>query len=387
MMIYLFGDYNIQYFWNKISNIKIEWFKDITCAKFCDDKNLINLNNYNFKSNDFIIFSFGNLDFINIDNLIDYKLYINNLINNYLKTIINYIELINIDNINICIHNIIPPIRSNNLELDINKLIYIKYFNKILYNQCLIYNFIFIDIYDHYSDIQGFKNIYKIDSMYLINYIYNYLTNDNRLFTTYQNIYFDKTQIDSYNIYDNIDYNVLLSFNDDNLKFEIEFFNKYKCEIVKYDIYNNQIDQLSNYNNIFMYFNIKNKEYSFFNIITDQQLKSINQMIIIFNNPLDNYHNSIDSTNISLTNKLECIKKINKTHYLIYINSKDNQNILECTYINKKLCKSIDLYRYNYLKKNINSIPNYLIKNNLTTLFISSTININNDIIYNIYNI
>ena len=100
----------------------------------------------------------------------------------------------------------------------------------------------------------------------------------------------------------------------------------------------NLVNILTKHKNIFLKMDVEGREYKWLLFIDSELLKNIKQMVIEFHN--------INSGNNSLTynDKMECIKKINKTHYLIHAHGNNYEpttnnipNTIELTFINKDI--------------------------------------------------
>lgn len=99
---------------------------------------------------------------------------------------------------------------------------------------------------------------------------------------------------------------------------------------------------IEKYNDIFLKMDIEGGEYWWILSLKKEQLKKIKQIVIEFHEITNNY--VIDNKY-----KIKCIKKLNKTHYLIHAHNNNctkhytNEeykyeipNVIELTYINKK---------------------------------------------------
>ena len=96
------------------------------------------------------------------------------------------------------------------------------------------------------------------------------------------------------------------------------------------------------YNNIFLKMDIESGEYPWLLNISEDQLKKIKQIVIEFH--------GITNDNWGYTNidKMNCLKKLNNTHYIIHAHGNNNgvvvnniPDIIELTYVNKKYFNSI----------------------------------------------
>ena len=70
-------------------------------------------------------------------------------------------------NLNICVYNVVPPCKKEEtlenkeypfLGTNEDRKLYVQYFNYKCKEQCEKNNFLFIDIYDSYSDKEGYLN-------------------------------------------------------------------------------------------------------------------------------------------------------------------------------------------------------------------------------------
>ena len=198
MSIHTFGDShssNIISGWNK--NIKSHHLGPILCYSFGKDHlKRCDIRNYNIKNNDTLIFCFGELDcrcHVNkhITNEITYQTIIENLIENYVNAIKKNISKVNIKLKNICIYNVVPPIKKENIYRDSKypcigtneeRKSYVLYFNQLAKQKCIENDWIFFDIYDKYTTKDGFLehkysdgNIHIYDGKYINEFIQKYL--------------------------------------------------------------------------------------------------------------------------------------------------------------------------------------------------------------------
>ena len=138
----------------------------------------IDIRNLNIEDGDSIIFCLGEIDcrchiHKYINESLKYEEIIDNIIENYFEAIELNIDLCNIKLKNICIYNIVPPIEKHNtyenpeypyLGSDEERKKYVLYFNKKLKEKCFQKNYIFFDVYDKYTDENGFLNKNLSDS-------------------------------------------------------------------------------------------------------------------------------------------------------------------------------------------------------------------------------
>ena len=164
--IHTFGDSHSEFGWN--DNIKKHHLGPILCYSFGKEKlKRLDIKNYDVSKGDYVIFCFGEIDCRchvkkHISKNITYVNIIENIVKNYFEAI-----LLNVKNIEVrvCVYNVVPTVEKNNtpgsstypfLGTDKERKKYVLYFNKLLKKYCLIHNFIFFDVYDHYIDKNGF---------------------------------------------------------------------------------------------------------------------------------------------------------------------------------------------------------------------------------------
>jgi len=209
-----------------------------------------------------------------------------------------------------------------------------------------------------------------------------------------------------YIICDNIDYKLLLSCGlSDDITFEIDFLKKYnvicyafdgtinkmpqdndKIHFIKKNISSiesitttNMFEYINNYDDIFLKMDIETWEYSWIESLSYEQLNKIKQLVIEFHFPFTYSKEIFNNLSypINVDDKIKCLQKISKTHYLIHLHPNNCcgttiynniivPNVFECTYIRKDLCKNIE--------KNNDKIPGALdVKNviNMDEIFLN----------------
>lgn len=170
MAIHTFGDSHCDNPWACVPNIQRHFVGPKLCFSVGRDGIIIN-NGYNVKNGDTVIFCFGEIDcrchiqkHIRSEN--DYKQIIDNIVYNYFVQIKNAIYTF--DNLKTCIYNVVPPIEKHTnsiqdayfpqLGTDEERKTYVLYFNEKLKEKCMEYGFIYFDVYDKYTDSNGFLN-------------------------------------------------------------------------------------------------------------------------------------------------------------------------------------------------------------------------------------
>lgn len=124
MKIHTFGDShssNIISGWKDCNNIVSHHLGPVLCYSFGKEKlNRLDLTKYEIEDNDTIIFCFGEIDCRchiqkHITDTVKYYDIINTIVNNYIEAIkLNLSNLKNIKLKNVCIYNVVPPVRKIN---------------------------------------------------------------------------------------------------------------------------------------------------------------------------------------------------------------------------------------------------------------------------------
>ena len=155
------------------------------------------IRNFDFKDGDTIIFSFGEIDcrcHVNkhITQSKTYQDVIDDIVNNYIEAIELNISVSKINFKNVSVYNVVPPIQRWNtwenpefpyLGTDEERKQYVLYFNKKLKEICIEKKYIFFDIYNNYTDENGFLRKDLSDgNVHIANEIYiNKFIKDNNL--------------------------------------------------------------------------------------------------------------------------------------------------------------------------------------------------------------
>lgn len=154
----------------------------------------INIRDLNINHDDSIIFCFGELDcrsYIqkNISELINYEQVINYIIINYFNYISFSIKHSLINFKKICVFNVVHPVEKNNtfdepnypfLGTDEERKSYVLYFNTKIKEYCEKNNYVFFDVYDKYTDENGYlkkdlsdKGVHIKNGIYINEFIIN----------------------------------------------------------------------------------------------------------------------------------------------------------------------------------------------------------------------
>lgn len=193
-MIHTIGDSHSKFPWEKIPGVKVHWLRAIlafTAGR--DGLKRVNISNIGLKPNDSIIFCFGEIDcrghihkHLTEDNT--YQKQIDLIVKKYFDTIKLNKDVVKFD-INIAVNNVVPVYelpktnKKNHpkfpfLGTNENRKVYVKYFNSQLKKYCDLNNYLFIDVYDKYTDSKGFLNkslsdgnIHIGNPKYLLNFL------------------------------------------------------------------------------------------------------------------------------------------------------------------------------------------------------------------------
>ena len=190
MSIHTIGDSHSQNGWSGIINHHLD---PILCYSFGNEQlNRYDIRNFNINDEDTIIFCFGEIDcrchiHKHINETNSYEEIIYNIVNNYFEAIKINIITSQLKLKNICVYNVVPPIQKYNTEEDSRypylgndeeRKKYTLYFNKKLKERCIENNYIFFDIYDKYTDENGFLRkdlsdgkVHIRDGVYITNFI------------------------------------------------------------------------------------------------------------------------------------------------------------------------------------------------------------------------
>lgn len=193
MAIHTFGDSHSKEGWDGVANIQIHHLGPKLCFSIGRDGIIIK-DGYNVMNGDTVIFSFGEIDcrchvYKHLTESNTYKEIIDAIVDNYfiqIQTAVN-----TVDALKTVIYNVVPPIQKDNTSQDANfphlgtddeRKEYILYFNQKLKQRCTEYNFLFFDIYNKYTDSNGFLNkvlsdgtVHIRDGVYIKEFVENNL--------------------------------------------------------------------------------------------------------------------------------------------------------------------------------------------------------------------
>jgi len=190
MSIHTIGDSHSYSGWTGVINHHLG---PVLCYSFGKEKlSRCDIRNYNIKDGDTIVFTFGEIDcrchiHKHITEATTYTDIINDLVENYFEAIELNVSISKIKLKNICVYNVVPPVQRKNthenpeypfLGSDEERKKYILYFNETLKQKCTQKGYIFIDVYTHYTDENGFLqkdlsdgNVHIGNGVYIIDFM------------------------------------------------------------------------------------------------------------------------------------------------------------------------------------------------------------------------
>jgi hypothetical protein len=192
MSIHTIGDSHCGNGWSGTGRIQ-HHLGAVLCYSFGKEKlNRCDIRNFNIKDGDTIVFCLGEIDcrchiHKHITDTITYQDIINKIVENYFEAIELNVSTSQIKLKNVCVYNVVPPVQKYNtyehpdcpyLGTDEERKNYVLYFNKKLKEKCLEKEYVFFDIYDNYTDENGYLRKDLSDglnhienSIYVINFI------------------------------------------------------------------------------------------------------------------------------------------------------------------------------------------------------------------------
>jgi hypothetical protein len=180
-IIHTFGDSHSHHGFRNLNNynIRMNHIGSKTMSNFGRFKlDLLDISKFNVQSGDYVCFCFGEIDCrSHVPKFKEkYKELIEQIVDSYIDAIKENIK--NFSDLKVMIYNIPPTLRKsyeNRNDLfpmigtDEERIIYIKYMNDKLREQCEINKFIFFDVYDSYVGEDGFMKFELSDGCIHIN--------------------------------------------------------------------------------------------------------------------------------------------------------------------------------------------------------------------------
>jgi hypothetical protein len=191
MSFHTIGDSHSCHGWTNI--IQQHFLGPLLCYSFGKEKlNRCDIRKFNIEDGDTIIFCLGEIDcrchiHKHITEITPYQEIINDIVNNYFEAIGVNVSISQIKLKNVCVYNVVPPIQKDNtwenpeypyLGTDEERKQYVLYFNKKLKEKCIEKEYIFFDIYNNYTDENGFLrkdlsdgNVHISNGIYISDFI------------------------------------------------------------------------------------------------------------------------------------------------------------------------------------------------------------------------
>jgi hypothetical protein len=168
MSIHTIGDSHSVHGWKKMINHHIG---PVLCYNFGKDKlNRCDIRTLPIKDGDTIVFCFGEIDcrchvHKHVTESFTYQEVIQTIVDNYFDAIDLNLTTSQLQLKHVCVYNVVPPIQKYNtwenpeypyLGTDDERKQYVLFFNQQLQKKCIEKGYVFFDIYNHYTDENGF---------------------------------------------------------------------------------------------------------------------------------------------------------------------------------------------------------------------------------------
>jgi len=168
MTLHTIGDSHSDNGW---SGIVYHLLGPLLCHSFGKEKLArCDIRKFDIKDGDSIVFCLGEIDcrchvHKYVSDTVTYQSVIDAIVNNYIEAIELNVSISGIKFKNVCVYNVVPPIQKYNtyenpaypyLGTDEERKNYVLYFNKKLKERCNDKGYIFFDVYDKYTDENGF---------------------------------------------------------------------------------------------------------------------------------------------------------------------------------------------------------------------------------------
>jgi hypothetical protein len=169
MTIHTFGDSHAHNGWDGLPRVSPHWLGPKLC--FSAGRDGIDIKTgYDIREGDVLIFAYGEIDcrchiHKHIDENNTYQQIIDTIVSNYFVKIKEAAS--NFPNVRVGVYNVVPAVRKDqvwqnsdypHLGTDEERKQYVLYFNGKLKETCASYGYIFVDVYNHYIDQDGFLN-------------------------------------------------------------------------------------------------------------------------------------------------------------------------------------------------------------------------------------
>jgi hypothetical protein len=169
MPIHTFGDSHSSFGWRDIKEVQTHHLGPKLC--FSVGRDGIDIKGgFNVKNGDTVIFCVGEIDcrchiYKYVTETNDYKGIIDGIVDRYFIRIKEATDAF--DALKIAIYNVVPPVQKGTVDenpdypylgTDAERKSYVLYFNEKLKEKCREYKYVFFDVYDKYTDENGFLN-------------------------------------------------------------------------------------------------------------------------------------------------------------------------------------------------------------------------------------
>jgi hypothetical protein len=167
MPVHTIGDSHCYSGWDR-SIVTHHHVGPMLCYSFGQHR--VDIRTFPFQHGDTLIFCFGEIDCrCHIQKYVNetttYKQVIDPIIENYFRAIEENIQRSNLQFKHVCVYNVVPTIQKYNtvedsrypyLGTDEERRDIVLYFNQQIKEFCQKYNYVFFDVYDKYTDANGF---------------------------------------------------------------------------------------------------------------------------------------------------------------------------------------------------------------------------------------
>ena len=173
MTIHTIGDSHSLFGWRDMKNVVTHHLGPILCYSFGrDNLKRLDIRNFELNDGDCIVFCMGEIDcrchvHKHVNPQRPYTIIIDEIVDKYMNAINMNVQSCIVKLKAVCVFNVVPPVQRKNtpenreypyLGSDEERKKYVLYFNTCLQEKCKENNFTYIDVYDFYTDNNGFMN-------------------------------------------------------------------------------------------------------------------------------------------------------------------------------------------------------------------------------------
>jgi hypothetical protein len=169
MPIHTVGDSHSMFGWNTIPGILVHHIGPRLCFSVGRDGIRLPLE-YGIRTGDTLIFCFGEIDcrchiYKYVAPELPFTSIIDTIVDKYFDQIRAAVS--GLEDVKVGVYNVVPPIQKHGvpenpafpyLGTDETRQAYVKYFNTRLRDKCAESGFLFVDVYEKYTDAAGFLN-------------------------------------------------------------------------------------------------------------------------------------------------------------------------------------------------------------------------------------